>query len=129
MSSLFDDVMMGARVAGAFFKGAKQVGKMASDGIQKVNGSETFQNLKKDVQQKISQYTSGQPTVAKKFCHQCGTAVDMSAKFCCNCGTSLEIEAADPEDCEVPSVVLQNDENAEIPDIFDFQPENSKLKY
>ena len=46
MSSLFDDVMMGAKVANAFFKGAKKVGKIAADGIQKVNESEKFQNLK-----------------------------------------------------------------------------------
>lgn len=145
MSSLFDDVMMGAKVANAFFKGAKKVGKIAADGIQKVNESEKFQNLKTDiqnrvansetlntvrseVQQRISQITTAQPTSAKKYCVQCGASLDMAAKFCSNCGAAQEtipVEEntipAEPEYVEAIPTVLQNGQE-EIPDIFGFQP-------
>lgn len=151
MSSLFDDVMMGAKVANAFFKGAKKVGKIAADGIQKVNESEKFQNLKSDiqnrvansetlnnvkneVQQRISQITAAQPSAEKKHCTKCGAMLDANARFCSSCGAAQEEIAAEevttveedpivrePESFEALPTVLQNGQE-EIPDIFGFQP-------
>lgn len=107
MSSLFDDMMMGAKVANVFFKSAKKVGKLAVEGIQKVNESEQFQNLKTDihnrvtnsetlnnvkneVQQRFSQFTATQPAAAKKHCTQCGAVLEVNARFCSACGAKQE---------------------------------------
>ena len=144
MSSLFDDVMMGAKVANVFFKGAKKVSKLAVEGIQKVNESEQFQNMKTDiqnrvansetlnnvkneVQQRFGQFTAGQ--TAKKQCSQCKAVLEASAKFCSNCGASQEavIEEEepfvlpDPEWYESLPTVLKN-EGEEVPDIYNFRP-------
>ena len=148
MSSLFDDVMMGAKVAGSLFKGAKKIGKLAADGIQKVNESEAFQNLKTDiqnrvassetlntvkaeVQQRISQIATAQSVSVKKHCVQCGAMIDTDAKFCSSCGAAQEENPAEesdipaePEGVEVLPTVLQNDQEM-IPDIFDFQPDRT----
>lgn len=144
MSSLFDDVMMGAKVANVFFTSAKKVGKLAAEGIQKVNESEQFQNMKADiqnrvansetlnnvkneVQQRFSQFTGGQAT--KKQCIQCGAMLDASAKFCSNCGTAQEtmikeeepVVPSNPEMYESLPTVLKN-EGEDIPDIYNFRP-------
>lgn len=151
MSSLFDDVMMGAKVANVFFKGAKKVGKLAAEGIQKVNESEQFQNMKADiqnrvansetlnnvkneVQQRFSQFTTAQTSGAKKHCSQCGAVLEANARFCSACGAKQEEPAAeettameddpklrDPEYYEAQPTVLSNGQE-EIPDIFGFQP-------
>lgn len=153
MSSLFDDVMMGAKVANIFFKGAQKVGKMAAEGIQKVNESEQFQNLKADVQnrvansetlnnvkngvqQRFSQFTAGQTT--RKQCSRCGTALPENARFCIYCGAKQEETVAgkpaareedpasrDPDYYEARPTVLENDQE-EVPDIFGFQPGKSQ---
>lgn len=152
MSSLFDDMMMGAKVANVFFKSAKKVSKLAVEGIQKVNESEQFQNLKTDiqnrvansetlnnvkneVQQRFSQFTAGQ--TAKKQCGQCGAMLEANARFCSACGAAQEEipaeEAAaveedpavrDPEYYEALPTVLENGQE-EVPDIFGFQPSKS----
>lgn len=149
MSSLFDDAMMGAKVASALFKGATKLGKIAADGIQKVNESGKFQNLKTDIQHRVSnsetwhsvrtevphqgdRVTAAQPSAAKKYCPQCGTSLELSARFCSKCGTAQE-EAAmaeeypvirEPEPFEALPTVLENGQE-EIPDIFGFQPSKS----
>ena len=155
MSSLFDDAMMGAKVANALFKGARKFGKIAAEGIQKVNESEQFQNLKSDiqnrvassetlnnvkneVQQRFSQFTANQPSAAKKHCAQCGAVLEASARFCSCCGAAQEeptaVEAAtveedpvvqDPEYFEALPTVLENGQE-EVPDIFGFQPGESR---
>lgn len=153
MGSLFDDMMMGAKVANVFFKGAKKVGKLAAEGIQKVNESEQFQNLKTDfqnrvansetlsnvkneVQQRFSQFTSSQ--TAKKQCSRCGAMLEANARFCSACGAAQEEIAAeetaaveenpiirDPEYYEALPTVLENGQE-EVPDIFGFQPGTSR---
>lgn len=142
MSSLFDDAMMGAKVASTLLKGVKKFGKIAADNIQKVNESEKFQNLKSDiqnrisnsetlsnvkseVQQKINQFRGESQ---RKTCPACGGSIEANARFCSACGAAQEEFAAeedfvtvDPECVESLPTVLQNTEE-NVPDIFDFEP-------
>ena len=123
MSSLFDDVMMGAKVANVFFKSAKKVSKLAVEGIQKVNESEQFQNLKADVQnrvansetlnnvknevqQRFSQFTAG--PIAKKQCSQCGTMLETSARFCSICGAKQEEQVTEEPTVEESEAMEEN---------------------
>ena len=138
MSSLFDDVMMGAKVANVFFKSAKKVGKLAAEGIQKVNESEQFQNLKTDlqhrvansetlnnvkneVQQRFSQFTAAQPSGATKHCAQCGATIEASARFCSACGAKQEEPAAEETAAE-ETVMTEEVSAAREPECFEALP-------
>ena len=136
MSSLFDDVMMGAKVANVFFKSAKKVGKLAVEGIQKVNESEQFQNLKTDlqnrvassetlntvkneVQQRFNQFTADQ--TAKKRCSQCGTVLEASARFCSACGAKQEEPAAE-ETLAEEATAMEEDPALRDPEYYEALP-------
>ena len=136
MSSLFDDMMMGAKVANVFFKSAKKVGKLAVEGIQKVNESEQFQNMKTDiqnrvansetlnnvkneVQQRFSQFTAGQ--TAKKQCSQCGAVLEASARFCSACGAKQEEPAAEEAVAE-EAAAMEEDPKLRDPEYYEALP-------
>ncbi|MBR5534202.1 MAG: zinc ribbon domain-containing protein [Ruminiclostridium sp.] len=138
MSSMWDDIMMGARVANSFFKGAEKVGKMAKKGIQsekfqnlkqdlqnKAANSETLQNLSAELKQRVGQVSTAE---GKHFCIQCGTSLPTTARFCSQCGAPQPQEdAPSPSQDEDPTIqeppVWETTPKAEdAPVIFDFSP-------
>lgn len=152
MSSMFDDMMMGARAASALFKGAQKVGKLAMDGIQKVNESEKFQNmktewqdkvnnsetlnkLKTEVRQQVSRVTNTKPAAERKTCTRCGASIESDSRFCSSCGAEQEAvpaqetaaqqpDASLPEEPEVYEAkpTVLENDTEEIPEMFDFDP-------
>lgn len=111
MSSLFDDAMMGAKVANVLVRGAMRFGKFAADGLRA--GKE---------QGCLPRQTGGKLlSSAKKYCVCCGAALDLDAKFCSRCGAAQEAPSPVPESTQALPMVLQNGQE-EIPDIFGFQP-------
>lgn len=139
MSSMFDDIVIGAQVANAFFKGAKKLGKLAKDGIQKVNESESFQNLKTELQdkvsnsetlqnlksevrQRVSQITNTQPVSERKYCTECGASLEKSARFCSSCGAAQKEEpVCDAPVPEAPEVQPAAD-LPEEPEVYEARP-------
>lgn len=139
MSSLFDDVMMGARAADLFFKGAKKVGKLAKDGIQKLNESEKFQemkadlqdkitnsetlhNLKAEVQQRVSQFGEAPRAAEKRACPQCGAMLDVNARFCSSCGAAQEQPVNQEPTSEEAPQVMHTQQLGEEPEVYEARP-------